>query len=256
MRGFKSVALPDDPSAAALAPERREAIARHWRGRSEAELSTAAVFTQVARALLEIGAAPEVLVLAARGPSDEVQHARLCHAIAELYAGRALTFPSAALADPVQFGDASPRINRLLLAVHHSCLNEGIAAAYLQENLRRSAAPAASAVIRSLLRDDVDHARIGWAHLASPRVTPADRAHIAGALPTLVRIAWQAWLGPGADCDADEPEHGCLPRHARLPLVREALEAMILPGFEHVGIDARAARAWLASPAALVAWAS
>lgn len=242
LRDVDGVELAEDATIAALAPARRRAIARHWLARAHGELSTAAVFTRVTQALLELGAEPPVLALAARGVGDEVRHARLCHALAQLYAGSALEFPTADGAEDVQFGDAPPRVNRVLLAVYHSCLNEGIATAYLQENLRRTCAPAARGVIRSLLRDDIEHARIGWAHLASARVTSDDRRHVAAALPTLLRIVSDAWLGPDVESDTDAPEHGCLPRSGRSVLVRAAIEDVILPGFEYVGIRTPALR--------------
>jgi hypothetical protein len=61
----------------------------------------------------------------------------------------------------------------------------------------------------------------------------------------LLRLGRDGWLDePRAPIDA--PAHGVL-GNARFPeLFRDAVHELILPGFEHVGVDVRAARAFLA----------
>jgi len=90
-------------------------------------------------------------------------------------------------------------------------------------------------VIRGLVRDDLVHARIGWAHLASAASGPEVRGHIAAALPTLIRLARDAWLRPGSGSDVDCPEHGCLGHSRHAEIVDAALRELILPGFAQLG---------------------
>jgi hypothetical protein len=47
------------------------------------------------------------------------------------------------------------------------------------------------------------------------------------------------------------PPHGHLGAAASRVIVDEAVRDLVLPGFEHVGVDARAARAWYARRAAI-----
>jgi hypothetical protein len=230
-----STPLVDD-SVQVLAPREREAVGAIWLGRAQGELSTAGVFEHVAQAARELGATGEVLSLTERAVQDEVRHARLCHGLAELYAGRTLSQSSAPAIRAVQFGDAPPDVNRHLMLIYQSCINEGIAAAYLQENLRLVRASAAHAVIHRLLCDDLVHARIGWAHLASSVVTDPVRRHIAAALPTLLRLARAAWTSHETDLDLDCPEHGCLGRFRRPAIVDAAIQELVVPGFASVGI--------------------
>src|SRR3954464_12880281 len=102
----------EDAAVQALALEQREQIGQLWLERARGELSTAAVFAQVASGVLAIGAAPEVLSLTARAVGDEVRHARLCHRLAELYLGRSVPLPRASEVDEARFGDAPEAINR------------------------------------------------------------------------------------------------------------------------------------------------
>ena len=233
--------LREDDSVGSLSSAQREAVSEIWLGRAQGELSTAAVFEQVAEAARELAAAPVVLSLVARACRDEVRHAQFCHELAELYAGRCLPCPNAAVFETPRFGQAPPEVNRHLLLVYQSCLNEGIAVAYLQENHRLVHAAAARQVIHELLCDDLLHARIGWAHLASPTLSAAARRHIAAALPTLLRLAREAWLGLGVGPDLDCPEHGCLGRSRHPAIVNAAIEELILPGLATVtsGIKVR-----------------
>ncbi|MEY2932513.1 MAG: hypothetical protein RL033_3262 [Pseudomonadota bacterium] len=225
----------EDAAVQALASEQREQIGQLWLERARGELSTAAVFAHLASGVLAIGAAPEVLSLTARAVGDEVRHARLCHGLAELYLGHSVPLPRAPEVDDARFGDAPAAINRCLFLIFQSCVNEGIAAAYLQENLRLVRATAAHRVIHELLQDDLIHARIGWAHLASPELTEEARQHVRAALPTLIRLGREAWLTPPESGDLDCPEHGCLGFFRHAPIVEAALKELVLPGFEHLG---------------------
>lgn len=245
MIGWGHMASPTDTSPAVedgsiteLPEPDRRAIGAVWLSRASAELTTASVTASVARALIELEAVTDVIVLAARAVSDEVRHSQLCHALAGAYLGRKLGHPRARQLEDASFGDAPQELNRLLLVVYHSCLNEGIATAVLQENLRLARAPAVRRALHELLQDDVEHARIGWAHLASSAVGAEARRHVGLALPALLRAVRHAWLDPRDSPDVDRPEHGCLPHAALAPIVEAAIESLILPGFAHVGIVA------------------
>ena len=186
----------EDASIAELPEPDRRAIGAVWLSRASAELTTASVTASVARALIELDAVTDVVVLAARAVSDEVRHSQLCHALAEAYLGQRLAPPRARQLEDASFGDAPQELNRLLLVVYHSCLNEGIATAILQENLRLAQAPAVRRVLHELLQDDVEHARIGWAHLASSAVGAEARRHVGLALPALLRAVRKCLARP------------------------------------------------------------
>jgi hypothetical protein len=229
----------------ALGAEDREGIGREWLRRAEVELTAATLSAQIARGLLMDGATREVLELAADAVGDEVRHGFLCHSVGERYLGRKVLPPRSRPVDEPQFGDCPAALNRLLGLVLHSCVSETLATVCLRDGLHKCASPTARAVSRRLLQDDLDHARLGWAHLASPYVDSVAKQHLARALPTLLRLGRDAWL------DEPRPEfhnaaHGVLGREGFPELMRIGLEELVLPGFEHVGVDSRAAREWLA----------
>jgi hypothetical protein len=229
----------EDVAIVALDRETREVVGGEWARRADVELTSASLSAGLVQGLLLDGASKEVIELASKAVSDEARHARICHAVAERYLDRSLPEPRARRLVEATFGDAPPEINRLLLFVLHSCINETLATVCLREGLKRAISPTVKAATQELLRDDLNHARMGWAHLASDAVSPNAKEHVARALPTLVRLGQEGWLNePRADIDL--PEHGVLGNASFPPLVQAAMAELILPGFEHVGISPRA----------------
>ena len=154
-------------------------------------------------------AVPEVITLAANAVGEEVRHAHLCHLVAKRYLDREVAAPHARRIDAAEFGDAPPAINRLLVVVLHSCVNETLATVCLRSGLKQAQSSTAREATRQLLEDDLNHARIGWAHLASARVTANQKRHVSAALPTLLRLGRDCWLNePRADFD--DPAHAVL----------------------------------------------
>ena len=237
-----------DEAIEALDADARARIGREWLRRAEVELSAAALSALLVRGLLIDQATPEVLDLAARAVSDEVRHSRICREVAERYLGRRLEPPRARPVEEATFGDCPPQLNRLLALVLHSCVNETLATVCLRDGMKAAVSPTVRHATQQLLRDDLNHARIGWAHLASLYVDRAAKIHVGRALPTLLRLGRDAWLSePRADFD--DPAHGVL-GNARFPaLMRAALSELVLPGFDHVGVDTRAGREWFAQNA-------
>jgi hypothetical protein len=237
--------LPDgDQVIDALDPAHRERIGLEWLRRAEVELTAAALSAQIARGLLVDGAIREVLELAAKAVADEVRHAHLCRAVAERYLGRSVDVPKCRQVDEPQFGDCPPALNRLLGLVLHSCISETLATVCLRDGLVSCVSPTARAATRQLLQDDLDHSRLGWAHLASPHVDATSKQHLAHALPTLLRLGRDAWLDePRAPFD--DPAHGVLGRGSFAHRMDIGLAELVLPGFDYVGIDARWGREFL-----------
>lgn len=228
----------EDAAIVALDRATRELVGGEWARRADVELTSASLTARLVQHLLLDGASAEVLELASKAVSDEVRHARICHAVAERYLERSLPEPRARHLVEATFGDAPPEINRLLLFVLHSCINETLATVCLREGLKRAISPTVKAATQELLRDDLNHARMGWAHLASDAVSASAKAHVERALPTLVRLGREGWLEePRADLDL--PEHGVLGNASFPPLVEEAMAELVLPGFAHVGISTR-----------------
>jgi hypothetical protein len=240
----------DDPSIAALGPDARARVARVWTERSAAEQRAAVLFTLVARDLLADGAIPEVLDLATRAVHDELRHVEVCRQVATRYAGTEVPWPAPEPAPEPGFRDAPPDLTRVLHVVFNTCIAESVGAAFLQVCRADAEGPLVRAALQVLLRDDVGHARIGWAHLASGRVAARHLPAIGAALPGLLRAVRDGWYERCAEIDAREappPGHGCATTSAIRGAVDMTLREVIVPGFEYLGLDTTAARRWLAS---------
>jgi hypothetical protein len=227
---------PADASIDALADADRALLTRIWAGRADAELGAADSFRVVAGALRDFDAEPDLIVLAGRAIEDEQWHARICHHVASLFAGRELRHPVAVdPAVPIQ-PRASAALRPTLHIVAQCCLNETTASAFLESCLQRATAEPVRTALRALMADDIDHARIGWAHLASPRLPLELRQELGAFLPSLIAANGRAWAGrypvpPSPVLEA----HGCPAFADSAAAVEEALQAIIAPGLARFG---------------------
>jgi hypothetical protein len=245
-RAPRSILPGSDEAIDALSAEDRERVGREWARRADVELTAAAFSALIVQGLLADGAAPEVIDLAARSVGDEARHARICHEVAKRYLARSVPDPRARPFEEPRYGDCPPPLSRLLALVMHSCINETLATVCLGEGLKRCVSTTARAATRELLQDDLNHARIGWAHLASPYVGAEAKYHIGKALPTLLQLGYDGWMAePRAAFD--EPAHAILGAPRFASLMRIAFDDLVLPGFDHVGVDTGEARAWYAT---------
>ncbi len=234
-----------DASAQRLGPAERTVLARRWTDRSKNEQATSGVFAEIRRGLERLGAPPALVEDAARAIADERLHARICALCAAHYAGATVELPPANETSKARFAGCSPRDSALLYVVMNSCINEGIAAVYLQACLQNAQSALAREATRSILEDEVRHARLGWTFLAGR--PPADRELIGEALPSLLATVLRGWID-AADYPQTLPKgHGCLDHSELCRVVHSAVLELILPGFEHVGVECGGARRALAA---------
>ncbi len=232
-----TVALPDDPSVAALPPEVRETAARVWSGRAVSELTAATTFARIAPVVIGSSCASEVQWLAARAVSDEVRHAALCHAVASAYRGSEEPWPGTRRVEPSRaLAAVDGPLGNALAVVTVCCIQETLGTALLEHALAATRAPLPWQALRALLADEVDHARIGWAYLAGLRAT--DRAEVAARLPALLAECLAHWRQRTANLPPrGVPDHGCPEPAVTGPLIAEAARTLLAPGFAYVGID-------------------
>jgi hypothetical protein len=137
---------------------------------------------------------------------------------------------------------ASDALRATLHVIGLCCFNETIAAEFVSRCLDASEAPSVRRASSTHLRDEIGHARVGWAHLASGVLDARDRRHVARWMPRLVRANGEAWLARVRTL----PEHG-VPGHGYPPVrdleagVREAMREIVVPGLGEAGIDAAGA---------------
>lgn len=214
---------------------RRELVA-HWLRRSANEWRVGLAFTQLeqhSRGLV----ADAVQQLLQESAGQELQHSELCHSLAERYACTSLSHvqqPSAVLPS---FGADTERLELAFQIVGLCCINETLATAWLRHCLAIATEPFAVDANRRHLRDEIDHARLGWAHLASPLVSADDKVQLAARVPDLIRVNLAAWEEPSNFLpNAALCAHGQPSLEASRAVLHDAVKHVLLPGFVHVGI--------------------
>jgi hypothetical protein len=227
-----------------LAAADRAQLAFLWSRRAQNERASSGVFRWIAEALHEERFEPALGELARRAIDEELSHHEVCSEVAQKYAPSFRAAPVVQTPSEPSFGMCSRRQARVLAVTLQCAINESLSAAYLGACLDEARSEVARAALRLLLKDEVQHARIGWGLLAA--LEGAERRDIARHLPLLLDLSLSAWL---AD-DADYPEslvrgHGMVCckviRASALATVRDVL----LPGFAHVGIEVSHARQYL-----------
>lgn len=235
---FSVEQLPfDDDSAGALSDAERSALAEHWlrRGRSEGRIGLA--FGEMLAPLRSAGAHEAVLGLLQVASDDERRHAEICLRIAEHYAGRGLEPAPLGETRLPSFGCADERLEAALLIAGTCCINETLATVWLKLCVAAASTPLARAAHRAHLRDEVDHARLGWAHVASDALDDELRAALGECVPRLLAANLPLWLTPDPLLPAAGIDgHGVQPQLAIEGAIQRAIDDILLPGFAHVGV--------------------
>jgi hypothetical protein len=241
--------IPWDRPCDGLNAAQKQQLARAWAHRARQEHLAVGAFSMLALELLEVGAESVVLALLTRAAADEVRHADTCRRLAERFGGQ----PTPAFRGvPSIPKHARPsREIALLHVVEMCCLGETFTGVYLTEMLERTRDATARAAVESLLEDEIDHGRVGWAYLSSICRDGWAQPIVAEALPQLLErtaldVLDAAARRPDVD-DADLEAHAFLGRSASARVYREALFEVVLPGFAALDIDLTATEAYLAA---------
>lgn len=236
----------EDARLEALPQATRETLAAVWRVRAAMERRVADSFQVIVDALRARDASAELVALAHRAIDDEHRHAELSRVVASRYAGREVPAPERLPLVVPRLEGASPAVRSTLHVVGQCILNETTAAAYLELCMHHATGSTAQWGLRELLADEVDHGRIGWAHLAS---LPADERR--GLSPWLLPLAFlnlRVWRQETIDENFADPvfaEHGA-PNAADVEAaLSSALGDLIVTGFARLGMDTSELRAWL-----------
>ncbi len=235
-----------DAEIDALSTESRAILAAIWQERGASELKVAGGFSAVSAHLIEHGTADGVLKLVSRAVRDEVHHAEIAVDMAARYRASEIEWPPPASFPVPVLAPADGRLRATLLVIAMCCINETLACGILEGQLSQATSPLTRAALQTVLADEIDHARAGWAHLSTPFVTAAMKDEIAaGWLPRLLNARLRDLVEEDSPFPGEQfPEHGILTRTARKQIVATALADVVFPGFARAGIDPAKARAW------------
>ncbi len=223
-----------------LPPKKRAIVGDSWRARYVQEHLAVGAFAIVARELAEEGCDPVVLALVTRAASDEVRHADICRRLATAMLGER-EVPARVRGAPriPEHADASPSDRALFHVAEMSCLSETLTGVFFTEMAARTTDEAVHAAVESLLEDEIDHGRLGWAYVAE-RARAGTHGALSAALPAMLDRTVGPVLRAPATTKRDDVELeslGYLGREASVAVYRRALGGVIIPGFEEVGVD-------------------
>ncbi len=241
---------------------------RTWQMRHRFELIAAARFGWLADELAALGAHGAVATLARTAAADELRHAARCRELVVHYGGAlvgdlfvaasdlggalfvaasgspASPLPSVARVAPAGL---SRREALLYEVVAMSCVTETLSTALLGELVDAAGDAVARAAMHEILRDEVNHSRLGWAHIASEHER-GSRDVVGPHLPAMLRHTVEEELFSGAPEDPawrEVARLGALSRASRLRIFADAMRSVVFPGLARFGVDTTLGAAWL-----------
>jgi hypothetical protein len=227
--------------------DRRSATAgRLWAFRARAELDAAARFQRLEHELARVGGSAALVDLAGEAAIDERRHHVLCAELAQRFGARDVEGVEQPAA-PLRTGLHDPREQLLYEMIAMSCVTESLSAALLLQMRREAEDAAVKRVVQEVLRDEVRHARLGWAHLAGES-SRRSVAFVGPCLPAILAATvdeeiFAEGTGPGDDLGA----LGGLSRATRYAIFTSTMREVVFPGLQRFGVPVTAADAWLRS---------
>jgi hypothetical protein len=241
-RSFEELVDPVIEGAPAADRTRLAAI---WQKRGGLELRVAAGFSALSVELFEHGTAPVVYEIITQAVRDEVHHAQISIEMAAKYRGDAPVWPAPEPLHIPPFAPTTGAMHATLYVIAMCCINETVACGVLEAARALAKSPLARAALATILADEIDHARAGWAHLASPYVTEEMKRALPGWLHRLHSVKLRELVEddgplPGEDFDV----HGMLSRRRSREVVHATLVDVMFPGYRRAGIDPSLAEGW------------
>lgn len=218
-------------------PELQQHAARLWTRRVDVELEAAARFVAIAAELRLLQAPHELVEWAERCAADERRHAELC---AERVVAMGGTVPTRD--EPHEWLAPSGFAGRerlLYECVAVSCVTETVATAIQVKMLAQMPKGRARTIIHEVAKDEVQHARLGWAILAWLR---DDADALSPHIPALAQAVLDGEPEHGLDA-VEQLALGELDGPTRREVARETLLEVVLPGLESFGVSVEEARA-------------
>ena len=193
------------------------------------------------------GASPVVVQGAVDASADEARHRDLCAQVAAKWGE-----PNAAnyVAPRVRVGRSDmPARDRLLWElVAVCCISETMNTSLMTRCMEVTKDADIRATLHQLLKDEVRHARLGWAHLAAERAEGRGD-FLADVLPLMLEASVEpGFLEGTASAPWTEPmyDYGELPPAELVQIYCDTMDLVVFKGLDAMGIDTSKGRAWLA----------
>ena len=229
-----------------LTPDERMRVAETWNFRYTAELMASERFKRLAVDLRDTGAAREVIRLAENAVEDEKRHAILCREIAEEYGFPFDDGPIEVEAVPLAPANLGKKDALLFEVVAFCCITETVNTAMLVDTLSFATEERIRGAVRTILRDEVNHSKLGWAHLTHETALGHGTFFPSVLIPMFSQLGIDEILvRDGARDSPQLAKHGELNDSRRIELFSSVLAEVVLPGLEAAGIRTIELRKWL-----------
>lgn len=220
--------IPTPEELDALEPAMRQKLAELWARDALLEHASIASFARFSLHLLAVGAPPDLLDATHQAAIDEVNHAKMCFALASAYAGQPLG-PGPLPLDGDVLG-ALDLASVTAAAVTEGCVGETLASLEAEAAAEVATVPAIRDVLNVIADDEGRHAELAWRFVrwaidqGNDQVREAARQAFAEALARTHRDVL-----PSDPSDALLAAHGRLSEPRRLVLHDEGLAEVIAP---------------------------
>jgi rubrerythrin len=221
-----------------------EFAGKAWAFRHAVERDATMRFGRMARRLERIGTPAHLVKLAEKASNDEERHMGYCADLADKYGAKLRDEPLV----PSEIAPARLRPRqRVLYEVAATCVAETESTHMLVTLMGAAKKRAMRSLLREFSRDEVTHARMGWAVLASHKDSD-DLSFLAKWIPWMLSTTAGDSFAPHRTGIEDPSlyDHGVLPYSVRRRVFIQALDDVIFPGLEALGVDSGPSRAWLA----------
>jgi|SRR6187402_596099 len=205
-------------------------LTRSFLRAAQAEHASIASFAKFSLELLAVGAPPQLLEQAHKAALDEIEHARICFALASHFSGQ--PFGPGPL--PLELTMSSPTLLEVTRdTVRDGCINETLAACEAQAAAERTTVPTIALALTIIAEDETAHAELAWRFVgwALGQAELSGLSDFHSALDATFRQAVsQARHAPGATVfDSFLPDWGRLPSTDRVELRAQVLRDHIEP---------------------------
>ncbi len=136
------------------------AQARIWLERARKEHASIPAFAKLSLELVALGAPPELLARVHRAALQEIEHARMCFAVASAHAGESLgpgPLPAALETEPATFARVA------MSSIVDGVIGEGAAGERASSAAHVEDHPEIARILDVIAADEAEHAALGWA---------------------------------------------------------------------------------------------
>ena len=208
----------------------RDILTNHWLNIAALEHASVASFSRFSLHLMALGAPPELLIETQEAIIDEIRHARYAYGMAAAYGNDAVG-PAPLDLTGINLNETPENI--VIALIREACIGETLGAAEANMSAELSAEKVVADLYREIAHDEAQHATLAWRSLKWLLDTHPELRDIAA---RTFREAIKGFSAPSDESKAGLEQFGVLAAQAKLDVYRDAIEAVVIPGAQALGM--------------------